>query len=95
VPWRRDGILTPVEHFRHPSYRAGDLINVDVHGGYGVLLTLSSRVPLASGPLSIFDQDGHAFIIHEQPDTYCPNGEVHDCAGGGRVACGIIERVEE
>ena len=71
------------------------MINIDVHGGYGVLLTLTTRVTLAPGPLSIVDQDGSAFIIHEQPDTYCPNGAVHDCAGGGRAACGIIERVEE
>jgi superoxide dismutase, Cu-Zn family len=78
----------------HP-FHAGDLINIDVHGGYGVLLALTTRITLASGPLSLFDSDGSAFIIHEKPDTYCPNGEVHDCAGGGRVACGIIERVEE
>jgi Cu-Zn family superoxide dismutase len=78
----------------HP-FHSGDLINIDVHGGYGVLLTLSTRVTLASGPLSIFDQDGSALIIHEKPDTYCPNGEVRDCAGGGRAACGIIERIEE
>jgi Cu-Zn family superoxide dismutase len=66
-----------------------------VHGGYGVLLTLSTRVTLSPGPLSIFDKDGSALIIHEKPDTYCPQGDVHDCAGGGRAACGIIEAVEK
>ena len=78
----------------HP-FHAGDLVNIEVHGGYGVLLTLTSRVTLSPGPLSIFDQDGSAFIIHEKPDTYCPQGEVHDCAGGGRAARGIIEAVEK
>jgi Cu-Zn family superoxide dismutase len=78
----------------HP-FHAGDLVNLDVHGGYGVLLTLTTRVTLAPGPLSIFDQDGSALIIHEKIDTYCPQGEVHDCAGGGRAACGIIEAVEK
>ena len=78
----------------HP-FHAGDLVNIDVHGGYGVLLTLTSRVTLSPGPLSIFDQDGSALIIHEKPDTYCPQGEVHDCAGGGRAACGIIEGVDQ
>jgi len=34
---------------------------------------------------------GSAHIIHEKPDTDCPQGEVHDCAGGGRATCGIIE----
>jgi hypothetical protein len=34
-------------------------------------------------------------LICEKPDTYCPQGEVHDCAGGVRAACGIIEAVEK
>jgi superoxide dismutase, Cu-Zn family len=78
----------------HP-FHAGDLVNIDVHGGYGVLLTLTSRVALSPGPLSIFDQDGSALIIHEKADTYCPQGEVPECAGGGRAACAIIEAVEK
>ena len=34
-------------------------------------------------------------LPHEKIDTYCPQGDVHDCAGGGRAACGIIEAVEK
>jgi Cu-Zn family superoxide dismutase len=63
-----------------------------------VLFTLTSRVTLAPGPLSIFDRDGSAFIIHTNPDTYCPDvneEEVTGCAGGGRAACGIIVSVDE
>ena len=85
---------TPPSIANHP-FHSGDLVNIDVHGGYGVLLTLTTRVTLAPGPLSIFDKDGSALIIHEKPDTYCPQGDVHDCAGGGRAACGIIEGVDK
>jgi Cu-Zn family superoxide dismutase len=76
----------------HP-FHSGDLVNIGMYGGHGVSLALTSRITLAPGPLSIFDKDGSALIIHEKPDTYCPQGEMHDCAGGGRAACGIIERV--
>jgi len=78
----------------HP-FHSGDLININVDGGQGVLFTQTSRVTLAPGPLSIFDADGSAFIIHDNPDTYCPDGEVAGCAGGGRAACGIIVPAEE
>lgn len=74
----------------HP-FHSGDLINIDVKNGFGVLNTVTSRVTLSPGPLSIFDADGSAFIIHVAPDTYCPNGPVAGCAGGGRAACGIIK----
>ena len=36
---------------------------------------------------SLFDADGSAIIIHDQPDTY---GE--DAGAGGRAACGVIAR---
>jgi len=41
----------------------------------------------ADADLSLFDADGSAIIIHENPDTY---GE--DAGAGGRVACGVITR---
>lgn len=73
----------------HP-YHSGDLINIEVKNGFGILSTVTSRVTLSPGPLSIFDADGSAFIIHVNEDTYCPNGNVAGCAGGARAACGII-----
>jgi superoxide dismutase, Cu-Zn family len=73
----------------HP-YHSGDLINLEVRNGFGVLNTVTSRVTLSPGPLSVFDGDGSAFIIHVNPDTYCPDGPVAGCAGGARAACGII-----
>lgn len=76
----------------HP-YHSGDLINIEVNKrGVGYLYTQTTRVSLSPGPLSLFDDDGSAFIIHVNPDTYCPDGEETGCAGGGRAACGLIER---
>lgn len=76
----------------HP-FHMGDLINIELdESGTGVLKTTTTRVTLSKGPLSIFDDDGSAFIIHVNEDTFCPEGEVAGCAGGGRAACGIIEQ---
>lgn len=74
----------------HP-FHSGDLVNIEVNkGGKGVLHTSTTRVTLSPGPLSVFDADGSAIIIHTDPDTYCPEGDVKGCAGGSRAACGII-----
>lgn len=73
----------------HP-FHSGDLINIDSVDGLGVMTTTTSRLTLSPGVLSIFDEDGSAFIVHVDPDTYCPEGEVAGCAGGARAACGII-----
>lgn len=88
----------------HP-FHAGDLVNIDIDDmsggissadgtplGSGALRTLTTRITLSDGPLSLFDEDGSAFIIHVQPDSYCPGGEEAGCAGGARAACGIIVR---
>jgi Cu-Zn family superoxide dismutase len=75
----------------HP-FHSGDLMNLDVNtGGFGALHTVTTRVTLSSGPLSLFDADGSAIIIHTEPDSYCPDGPVKGCAGGDRAACGIIK----
>lgn len=75
----------------HP-FHMGDLINIEIKNGSGTMSTTTNRVTLSPGPLSIFDADGSAFIIHVQEDTYCPGGEVKGCAGGARAACGIIQK---
>ena len=76
----------------HP-FHMGDLINIEVNAqGEGLLRTTTSRVTISPGPLSVLDEDGSAFIIHVDPDTYCPEGVEKGCAGGARAACGIIER---
>lgn len=76
----------------HP-YHAGDLINIEVdRRRQGTLFAATTRVTLSDGPLSLFDADGSAFIIHVDPDTYCPEGAAAGCAGGARAGCGIIRR---
>lgn len=75
----------------HP-YHSGDLVNLEVDkGGRGFMRTVTSRVTLSPGPLSLFDEDGSAVIVHVDPDTYCPDGEAAGCAGGARAACGVLE----
>jgi len=76
----------------HP-FHMGDLINIEVKGGRGVLDTTTTRVTISAGPLSVLDADGSAFIIHDGEDTYCPEGAAQGCAGGSRAACGIIRAV--
>jgi len=79
--------------FNHP-YHMGDLVNMDVQDGLGVMTTTTSRITLSDGRLSIFDKDGASFIIHTNEDQYCDHdGELKKgCAGGSRDACGIIKR---
>lgn len=88
-------------HFNHP-FHMGDLVNIEVRNGIGVMHTTTNRITLSEGRLSIFDEGvgadaGSSFIIHTQPDLYCDLvGEdelVAGCAGGPRDACGIIEPV--
>lgn len=77
----------------HP-FHMGDLINIEVKDGVGVLHTTTTRVTLSAGPLSVFDENGSAFIVHTNEDTYCPGGPEKGCAGGSREACGIIEHLQ-
>ncbi|MGD2082123.1 MAG: superoxide dismutase family protein [Chromatiales bacterium] len=77
--------------FNHP-YHMGDLVNIKVENGVGVMHTVTNRVTLSPGRLSILDKDGSAFIIHTGKDTYCDHEDELNkgCAGGARDACGII-----
>lgn len=76
----------------HP-FHSGDLVNVEVGtDGVGRLRTETTRITLSPGPLGIFDADGAAVIVHVDPDSYCPEGEVKGCAGGARAACGVLQR---
>jgi superoxide dismutase, Cu-Zn family len=91
---------TPVMD-NHP-YHSGDLVNINIGSrGNGTLITTTNRIALSPDPperipgrgLSIFDADGASVIIHELPDDYCPGDPKADanCAGGARVACGVIQ----
>lgn len=76
----------------HP-YHLGDLPNLMVNQDRkGSLYTVTSRVTLSPGLTTLFDQDGSAFIIHEQEDKYLPDPPTKDAPGGARIACGVIVR---
>ena len=81
----------PAPDINHP-YHMGDLINIEVKNGKGEMMHTTNRVTLSPGRLSIMDEDGSAFIIHTNPDTYCDEESdlKKGCAGGSRDACGII-----
>jgi Cu-Zn family superoxide dismutase len=71
----------------HPNH-AGDLGNLYANSaGIGWMATTTSNITLTPGPLSLFDADGSALIIHDGPDDLHthPTGN-----SGGRVACGVI-----
>jgi Cu-Zn family superoxide dismutase len=77
----------------HP-YHTGDVPNLIVSSsGRGFLSHISSRITLSPGPLSIFDADGSAVIVHLNPDR----GQVGvtGASGGARIACGVIQLVPD
>jgi len=78
--------------YNHP-YHMGDLINIQVENGVGMMQTATNRFTLSPGRLSLFDDDGSAFIIHTEADSYCDHEDELNagCAGGARDACGIIK----
>ena len=78
----------------HP-YHSGDLINLQIGTrGTGSMTHKSSRIAITDGKLSIFDADGASVIIHALPDLYCTDSSDPNCAGGGRVACGVLQRTQ-
>jgi Cu-Zn family superoxide dismutase len=81
----------PAADINHP-FHMGDLVNLDVKNGVGVLEHTTNRVTLSPGRLSVFDADGSAIVVHSQPDTYCDEESElkKGCAGGARDACGVI-----
>lgn len=74
----------------HP-FHMGDIPNLEVNeAGVGHLRATTSRITLSDGPLSIFDANGSAVIVHlnmDQGTTGVPGG-----SGGARIACGVIVR---
>jgi Cu-Zn family superoxide dismutase len=82
----------PASDINHP-YHMGDLINIEVKNGKGSMRHTTNRITLSAGRLSILDEDGSAFIIHTNEDTYCDEESdlKKGCAGGARDACGVIK----
>lgn len=84
------GSSTPVEQ-NHP-YHLGDLPNLNVNArGVGKLQTFTTRISLSSSPVSVFDADNTAIIVHQNPDLFKAGGTASE-AGGGRLACGVLQK---
>jgi Cu-Zn family superoxide dismutase len=76
----------------HP-FHMGDVPNLLVNAsGRGTMKIVTSRVTLSDGPLSLFDADGSAIVIHGNPDQGITGEPKSGVSGGPRVACGVINR---
>jgi Cu-Zn family superoxide dismutase len=76
----------------HP-FHMGDLPNLRVgQDGSGTLRARTTRVTLSDGPLSVFDSDGTAIIIHGNEDQGITGEPKSGVSGGPRVACGVLQK---
>ena len=67
---------------------AGDFPNVEVIADLGASAEfVNDRISLSQGnEAMILDDDGAAFILHEDLDSY-----EQEASAGGRLACGVVE----
>jgi superoxide dismutase, Cu-Zn family len=74
----------------HP-FHMGDLPNLKVGAdGKGELDATTTRVTLTDSPVTLFDADGSAIIIHGNPDQGITGEPKSGVSGGPRVACGVL-----
>jgi len=74
----------------HP-FHMGDIPNILVGAdGQGFMKVMTTRVTLSAGPLSVFDEDGTAIIIHGNEDKGTTGAPKSGVSGGPRVACGVL-----
>ena len=76
----------------HP-FHMGDIPNLEAGAnGRGTMKVSTTRVTLSDGPLSLFDADGSAIIIHSNPDQGITGQPKSGVSGGPRAACGVITK---
>jgi Cu-Zn family superoxide dismutase len=76
----------------HP-FHMGDIPNIEAGAdGGAVLQTVTTRVTVSDGPLSIFDADGTAIIVHGNEDQGITGATKSGVSGGPRVACGVFTK---
>lgn len=76
----------------HP-FHMGDMPNLVAGAdGKATLTATTTRVTLSSGPISVFDADGTAVIVHGKPDQGKTGEPKSGLSGGPRVACGVIQK---
>jgi Cu-Zn family superoxide dismutase len=80
------------------GYHSGDLpcITID-EDGTGILETITTRVTLSDGPVSLLGKDsapeGTSLMVHGNEDPYTPGESGSGHSGGPRLACGTIKEV--
>ena len=74
------------------GFHAGDLPSITVdENGKGELETITTRVTLSDGPVSILQpEEGTSLMIHGNVDPYTPGESGSGHSGGPRLACGKI-----
>jgi Cu-Zn family superoxide dismutase len=76
----------------HP-FHMGDIPNLQAGAsGSATMKTMTTRVTLSDGPLSLLDADGSAIIVHGNPDQGITGESKSGVSGGPRVACGVITK---
>lgn len=76
----------------HP-FHMGDLPQINAaEKGPATMKATTTRVTLSDGPLSLFDADGSAIILHGNPDQGITGEPKSGVSGGPRIACGVIEK---
>jgi Cu-Zn family superoxide dismutase len=76
----------------HP-FHMGDIPQLEAGAnGTATMKAATTRVTLSDGPLSLFDADGSAIIVHANPDQGITGESKSGVSGGPRVACGVIEK---
>jgi Cu-Zn family superoxide dismutase len=76
----------------HP-FHMGDIPNIEIgQDGSGTLQGVTTRVTLSEGPLSVFDSDGTAIILHVNPDKGITGEPKSGVSGGPRAACGVLTK---
>lgn len=76
----------------HP-FHMGDVPNLEVgQNGRGTLKAVTTRVTISDGPLSLFDADGTAVIIHGNQDQGITGEPKSGVSGGPRIACGVLTK---
>lgn len=76
----------------HP-FHMGDIPQITATAnGKATMKVATTRVTLSDGPVSLFDADGSAIIIHGNPDQGITGAAGSGVSGGPRIACGVIEK---
>ena len=76
----------------HP-FHMGDIPNLEVgQDGKGTLKAVTTRITISTGPLSIFDADGAAIILHANEDKGVTGPSKSGVSGGPRVGCGVFSK---